>query len=101
MYNFLLVVHMLITLALIGIVMLQRSEGSGFVGTGGGFGSFMSARGAGNLLTKTTGVLATLFIINIMVLAIMAGRGGKEKSLIEDAAPAGQQEQPAPEQPAQ
>ncbi len=71
----LLVVHFFITLALIGIVLIQRSEGGG-LGMGGAnsSGSFFSARGSSNLLTRTTAILATLFMVNCLAMTIVAKR---------------------------
>ena len=62
MTTVLLIVHLFVTLALIGVVLIQRSEGGGLgVGTTQGMGSFMSGRGTANLLTRTTAILATVF----------------------------------------
>lgn len=68
----LLVIHVLIAMALIGMVLIQRSDSDGFgMGSGGGSG-FMSSRGTANFLTRTTAILATLFIISSLVLGIIA-----------------------------
>lgn len=72
MEQLLLVVQVIIAAALIGIVLLQRSDTDGF-GLGSGSGSnFMSGRATANLLTRTTAILAGLFIINSLALSIMA-----------------------------
>ncbi|HYF23585.1 MAG TPA: preprotein translocase subunit SecG [Caulobacteraceae bacterium] len=73
----LLTIQIILCLALIGAVLLQRSEG-GALGMGGGPSGFMTARGAGNLLTRVTAILATLFFLNSMGLTIAgnAARGG-------------------------
>ncbi len=63
MQTVLIVIHLMIVLALVGIVLIQRSEGGG-LGIGGGSG-FMSARGTANALTRTTAILATLFFITL------------------------------------
>ena len=56
--------------ALIGVVLIQRSEGGGLgIGSSGGMGGFMSARGTGNLLTRMTAILAALFMVTSVVLA--------------------------------
>ena len=86
MMTFLLVVHILLALALIGVILVQRSEG-GALGMGGGGGGFMTARGQANLLTRTTAILATLFICTSIALAILAGGHSKPRSIL-DAAPA-------------
>ncbi len=72
MFTVLLVIHVLVTLALIGVVLIQRSEGGG-LGIGGaqGMGSFMTGRGTANLLTRTTAILATVFLALSLVLALM------------------------------
>jgi preprotein translocase subunit SecG len=68
----LLTVHMMLALALIGVVLLQRSEGGmGGLG-GGGMSGFMTTRGSANLLTKTTRWLAAIFMVTSLVLAWIA-----------------------------
>lgn len=68
----LLVIQLIIALALVVTILLQRSEG-GALGMGGGQGGFLTARGAGDVLTRTTAILGTLFIVNCLALAILAG----------------------------
>jgi preprotein translocase subunit SecG len=70
MQTVLIVIHLMIVLALVGVVLIQRSEGGG-LGVGGGSG-FMSARGTANALTRTTAILATLFFITSLGLGILA-----------------------------
>lgn len=70
MQTVLIVIHLMIVLALVGVVLIQRSEGGG-LGIGGGSG-FMSARGTANALTRTTAILATLFFITSLGLGILA-----------------------------
>jgi preprotein translocase subunit SecG len=107
-----LVIHLLIALALIGVVLVQKSEGGGLgIGGGGGtMGGMMSARGTANLLTRTTAVLAGLFMLTSIVLALMAGGHSQPRSLIDriqttpaapapDAPPAKPAEPPAPAAP--
>lgn len=69
MQTVLIVIHLMIVLALVGVVLIQRSEGGG-LGVGGGSG-FMSARGTANALTRTTAILATLFFITSLGLGIL------------------------------
>ena len=71
LFIFLTVVQALVAAALVGVILMQRSEGGG-LGVGGSPGGFMSARGAANFLTRATGVLATLFVVLSIVLAAMA-----------------------------
>ena len=69
----LLVIHILVAIALTGVVLLQRSEG-GALGMGGGPTGFMTARGAGDLLTRTTWILFAVFLILSVALTLLAGR---------------------------
>jgi preprotein translocase subunit SecG len=67
------VLHVFITLAMIGVVLIQRSEGGGLgIGTSQGMGAFMSGRGTANLLTRTTAILAALFFGISLTLALLA-----------------------------
>ena len=85
MTTLLLTIHLMLALALIGAVLLQRSEGGALgIGGGGGGGGFMSGRGTANLLTRTTAVLAALFMLNSIVLTILANSGGPSQSILED-----------------
>ncbi|GAB5469094.1 MAG: hypothetical protein Kilf2KO_21240 [Rhodospirillales bacterium] len=78
MGNILLIIHLLIALSLIGMVLIQRSEGGGLGigggggggGPGGGMGGFMTGRGTANLLTRLTAVLAALFMVSSIGLTI-------------------------------
>ena len=69
----LLVIHILVAIALTGVVLLQRSEG-GALGMGGGPTGFMTARGAGDLLTRTTWILFSVFLVLSVGLTLLAGR---------------------------
>lgn len=72
-FPIILVIHLLLALALVGVILLQRSEGGALgIGGGGGGGGLMSSRSAGNLLTRTTGILATAFFITSLALAVLA-----------------------------
>ena len=68
MQTVLLVIYLMVVVALIGVVLIQRSEGGG-LGIGGGSG-FMSARGTANALTRTTAILATLFFVISLALGV-------------------------------
>lgn len=74
MSTVLLLIHIMVALAMVGVVLLQRSEG-GALGIGGG-GGFMTGRSAGNALTKTTAILAACFFATSLVLSILAGQHG-------------------------
>jgi preprotein translocase subunit SecG len=102
MTTVLLIIHLFVTLALIGVVLIQRSEGGGLgIGSSQGMGSFMSGRGTANLLTRTTAILATVFMLLSLTLALMnRGTTGIGRSLLEGSppasTPAGQPPAPAP-----
>ncbi len=72
MFAFLLIVQSMIALALIGVILMQRSEGGG-LGVGGSSSGFMTARGAADFLTRSTSVLGGLFIVLSIVMAAIAG----------------------------
>ena len=72
MVNVLLAIHILIALALVGVVLIQRSEGGGLGIGGGTAGGFMTTRGTANLLTRTTAIMAALFMATSLALAILA-----------------------------
>ena len=84
-----LVIHLLIAIGLVGTILLQKSEG-GALGMGGGGGSggmggFMSGRQAGDLLTRTTAILATCFFLTSFVLAMLSGAGRESSSILDQA----------------
>ncbi|MBF0373924.1 MAG: preprotein translocase subunit SecG [Alphaproteobacteria bacterium] len=82
MINVLLVVHLFIAIALVGVVLLQRSEG-GALGIGGSGGGLMTGRAAGNLLTRTTAILAALFITSSLVLSLLANNRAPAQSIVD------------------
>jgi preprotein translocase subunit SecG len=86
MTTVLLIIHLFVTLALIGVVLIQRSEGGGLgIGSSQGMGAFMSGRGTANLLTRLTAVLATIFMLLSLTLALMnRGTTGVGGSLLEN-----------------
>lgn len=88
MQTVLIVIHLMIVLALVGVVLIQRSEGGG-LGVGGGSG-FMSARGAANALTRTTAILATLFFITSLGLGVLSRYEGRPTDILDRITPAGQ-----------
>ncbi|MBN8902060.1 MAG: preprotein translocase subunit SecG [Rhodospirillales bacterium] len=85
MTTVLLIIHLFVTLALIGVVLIQRSEGGGLgIGTAQGMGSFMSGRGTANLLTRATAILATIFMALSLTLALMnRGTSGVGSSILD------------------
>ncbi len=85
MTTVLLVLFLLVTLALIGVILVQRSEGGGLgIGSSQGMGSFMSGRGTANLLTRTTAILGTVFFALALFLA-WTGKGQAPRGSILDA----------------
>jgi preprotein translocase subunit SecG len=90
MTTVLLIIHLFVTLALIGVVLIQRSEGGGLgIGSSQGMGAFMSGRGTANLLTRATAILATVFMGLSLTLALMnRGTTGVGGSLLEAPPPA-------------
>ncbi len=86
MTTVLLVIHLMVALALIVTVLLQRSEG-GALGIGGGGGGMMSGRGAANLLPRTTAYLAAVFFATSITLAILAKTNKAPTSILDTLSP--------------
>ena len=82
MENFILVSNIILAIILVIIILLQKSEG-GALGIGASQESFISSRSAGNLLTKATAIIATLFIITSISLTIMAQKEISTSSVLE------------------
>ena len=81
----LLSIHLLICLFLIGAILLQRSEGGGALGMGGGPTSMMSGRSATNFITRTTTVLAGIFFLTSLTLTVLGSQGSRAPtSVMED-----------------
>ena len=86
----LLIILLFVTLALIGVVLIQRSEGGGLgVGSSQGMGAFMSGRGTANLLTRTTAVLAAIFFGLSLTLALLNKGTAVQRSVLDLNPPAG------------
>ncbi len=84
MTTVLLILHLFVTLALIGVVLIQRSEGGGLgIGSSQGMGSFMSGRGTANLLTRTTAILATIFFVLSLSLALLSKGTAVRRSVLD------------------
>ena len=100
MQTVLIIIHLIIVLALIGVVLLQRSEGGGMGlgggGGGGGVSGFMTGRGQANALTRATAVLAGLFFVTSIALTIVATSGRAPRSILDGAAPVAPAGQQAP-----
>ena len=83
----LFVVHVLIALALIGVVMLQKSEGGALGMGGGGMSGFMTGRSTANLLTRTTAILAVLFFATSIVLVMLNNVARAPRSIVDEGGP--------------
>lgn len=94
MESVLLVIHLFLALAIIGLVLLQRSEGGGLgIGGGsGGLGGLATPQSAANLLSRATAICAGAFFLTSLLLGIMAGRGGGGETALMEAL----REAPAP-----
>lgn len=95
MESVVLVIHLFLALAIIGLVLLQRSEGGGLGIGGGGLGNLASAQGTASALTRITGICAACFFVTSLVLGILASRGHEGPNLIDAVS---QQTVPAAEQ---
>ena len=89
METVIIVVHLMVVLALVGVVLLQRSEGGG-LGIGGGSG-FMTARGAANALTRATAILAIAYFATSLGLSILGRYGAQPIDILDRVPPAGQE----------
>ena len=91
MFTFLLIVQTVVAAALVGVILMQRSEGGG-LGVGGSSSGFMTARGAADFLTRSTAILGGLFVVLSILLAAIAGVSREpakvDTSLANMAAPA-------------
>ena len=83
MATVLLVLHLMIAAGLVGVVLLQRSEGGGLGMGGGGSGGFMTGRGTANLLTRVTAGLAALFFVTSISLTLLAKHNSKASSPLD------------------
>jgi len=83
MQTVLLVIHLLIAIALVGSVLLQKSEGGALGMGGGGMSGFMTGRSTANLLTRTTAILAALFFATSVALVLLATHRGTTGSVME------------------
>lgn len=83
MENVVLTVHLLLALGLIGVVLLQRSEGGGLGLGGGGGGGIMSGRSVASALSKVTWILAVAFIITSLGLTVLAARNSAGSSVVD------------------
>jgi preprotein translocase subunit SecG len=103
MFAFLLIVQSVLAASLVGVILMQRSEGGG-LGVGGSSSGFMTARGAADFLTRSTAILGGAFITLSIVMAAIAGATGgpaKVDTSLANSVPSSAQKQPAQTNPGQ
>ncbi len=101
MQTVLIVVHLIIVLALVGVVLLQRSEGGmGLGGGSSGVSGFMTGRGQANALTRTTAILAAAFFTTSLLLSVLASQNRAPRSVLDGVAPSAPAAPGAPSAPA-
>jgi len=101
MSTVLLVLHIFVTLALIGLVLVQRSEGGGLgIGSSVGMGNFMGGRGTANLLTRATAILAAAFFVLSLLMAVLDRGAVQRRSILDVPPPAAMPAAPASPAPA-
>jgi preprotein translocase subunit SecG len=83
MTTVILVIHVMLAIALVATILLQRSEGGALGIGGGGMGGFMTGRATANLLSRTTAVIAACFFLTSLLLAYLGGLERKPTSIIE------------------
>ncbi|MCX7313932.1 MAG: preprotein translocase subunit SecG [Alphaproteobacteria bacterium] len=83
MQTVVILIHLMIVLAMVGLVLIQKSEGGGLGMGGSGGGGFMSSRGTANILTRATGILAALFFATSLVLSVLASYERKPRSVLD------------------
>ena len=88
MTTVLLVIHLMIAVALVGVILLQKSEGGALGMGGGGMAGFMTGRSTANLLTRATAILAAAFMMTSVLLVVMHNRERAPRSIIEQNTPA-------------
>jgi preprotein translocase subunit SecG len=90
MLTILLIIHLILCVALTGLILLQQSEGGALgMGGGGGPGSFMTGRAAANVLTRSTTILGVLFFASSLGLTLLSNTDRAPRSVVEQPAPAG------------
>lgn len=91
MQTVLVVIQLLVSIALVIVVLLQKSEGGalGMGGSGGGLGGLFSPRGAGDALSRTTAILAVAFFATSLALTVLALHGRPQQASILDSQPIG------------
>ena len=83
-----LAIHILVAIALVGVILLQKSEGGALGMGGGGMSGFMTGRSTANLLTRVTAILAAAFMATSILLVVIHNRDRAPRSIIDQGAPA-------------
>ncbi|MSP81611.1 MAG: preprotein translocase subunit SecG [Alphaproteobacteria bacterium] len=83
MHTVLVVIHLMLAIGLVGVVLLQRSEGGGLGMGSGGMGGFLSGRGQATLLSRITAGLAATFMVTSIALTMVSGTGSAPRSIVE------------------
>jgi preprotein translocase subunit SecG len=83
MMSVILVIHLIVAVAIIAVVLVQPSEAGGFLGSSGSMSNMMAPRRQGNALTRITAILAGVFFLTSMSLAVLAGHRGPAKSILD------------------
>src|SRR4051812_50023523 len=83
MQTVVILIHLMIVLAMVGLVLIQKSEGGGLGMGGGSGGGFLSSRGTANVLTRATAILAALFFATSLFLSILASFDRKPRSILD------------------
>jgi preprotein translocase subunit SecG len=98
----LFVIHVAIAVALVGVILLQKSDGGalGSLGGGAGMSGFMTGRSTANLLTRTTAILAAAFFATSVFLVVLSQHSGAPRSLLDQGSTPSTQEAPAVPAPA-
>lgn len=99
MESVLLVIHIVVCVAMVGSILLQQNSSDGLSGIGGGGGgnSLMTGRASSNFMTKLTSILATIFILNSLVLAVIASHAQRGGSPVDSILPTNEAPAPAAE----
>src|SRR6266481_9170884 len=103
MIQVVLVIHLMVAVALIGVVLMQKSEGGALGIGGGGMSNFMTGRGTANVLTRTTAILAACFMLTSVLLVVIPRLGTQAPSIIPNSSttlPMPAPKVPAPTAPA-
>jgi preprotein translocase subunit SecG len=87
MQTVVILIHLMIVLGMVGLVLLQKSEGGGLGMGGGSGGGFLSSRGTANVLTRATAILAAMFFATSLFLSILASFDRKPRSILDGGAP--------------